>query len=53
MPISRLDGLRIMSRSRKLIHPLFSYVDRLYVSMYLIYVCDDVVRVYSFGVIYN
>jgi len=26
MSISRLDGFRIISRSRKLIHPLFSYV---------------------------
>ena len=46
MSVSMLDGFRIMSRSRKLIHPLFSYVGLsfIYVCMYLVYVCIDEVR---------
>ena len=33
MSISRLDGFRIMSRSRKLIHPLFSFVGMSFMSV--------------------
>ena len=53
MSVSRLDGFRIMSRQRKLIHSLFSCVPELYVCMYLVYICIYEVRVGSFGVIYN
>jgi len=54
MSISRLDGFRIMSRSRKLIHPLLWYVrlNYMYVCI-LVYVCIEEVRLYSVSVIYN
>jgi hypothetical protein len=46
MSVSMLDGFTIMSRSRKLIHPLFSSVglSSIYVCMYLVYECIDEVR---------
>ena len=54
MSISRLGCFRIMSRSRKLIHPLFSYMALRFMSVciWFIYVLMRSVWV-LFGVMYN
>ena len=39
MSISRLDGFRIISRSRKLTHPLFLYVGLSFIFVYIWFMC--------------